>query len=75
METPNSQWFVERDSLMEDRAISIDVVEPTPVEYTGPIDKTMFVSKEYVQKRSAMRLLSIPERLLNISAVLCGPYG
>ena len=35
----------------ENRPVSIDVVEPTPVAYTGTIDKTMFVSKEYVQKK------------------------
>lgn len=35
----------------ENRAISVDVVKPTPVAYTGTIDETMFVSKEYVQKK------------------------
>jgi thiosulfate/3-mercaptopyruvate sulfurtransferase len=35
----------------ENRPVSIDVVEPTPVVYTGTIDETMFVSKEYVQKK------------------------
>jgi thiosulfate/3-mercaptopyruvate sulfurtransferase len=35
----------------EDRPVSVDVVEPTPVAYTGTIDETMFVSKEYVQEK------------------------
>jgi thiosulfate/3-mercaptopyruvate sulfurtransferase len=35
----------------ERRPISFAVVEPTPVSYTGKVDRTMFVSKEYVQKK------------------------
>jgi thiosulfate/3-mercaptopyruvate sulfurtransferase len=35
----------------EGRPVSFDVVEPTPVAYAGTIDETMFVSKEYVQKK------------------------
>ena len=35
----------------EGRAISLAIVEPTPVTYTGKVDRTMFVSKEYVQKK------------------------
>jgi thiosulfate/3-mercaptopyruvate sulfurtransferase len=36
---------------VEARPVSFDVVEPTPVAYTGTIDETMFVTKEYVQKK------------------------
>jgi thiosulfate/3-mercaptopyruvate sulfurtransferase len=36
---------------VENRQVSTDVVEPTPVAYTGTIDETMFVSKEYVKKK------------------------
>ena len=35
----------------ENRPASTDVVETSPTAYTGTIDKTMFVSKEYVQKK------------------------
>jgi thiosulfate/3-mercaptopyruvate sulfurtransferase len=35
----------------EGRPTSSAIVEPTPVTYTGKVDKTMFVSKEYVQKK------------------------
>jgi len=35
----------------EGRPISSAMVEPTPVKYAGKIDRTMFVSKEYVQKK------------------------
>ena len=37
--------------LNEGRAISSAIVEPTPVKYAGKLDRTMFVSKEYVQKK------------------------
>jgi thiosulfate/3-mercaptopyruvate sulfurtransferase len=36
---------------VEGRPVSFDAVEPVPVVYTGIIDETMFVSKEYVQKK------------------------
>ena len=36
---------------VEGRPVSYDVVEPTPVAYTGTIDETMFVSKEYVRNK------------------------
>lgn len=35
----------------EGRPISLTIVEPTPVTYTSKVDRTMFVSKEYVQKK------------------------
>jgi thiosulfate/3-mercaptopyruvate sulfurtransferase len=35
----------------EGRDVFSAIVEPMPVKYTGRIDTTMFVSKEYVQKR------------------------
>jgi len=35
----------------ENKPVSLDVVERTPVEYTGTINETMFVSKKYVQKK------------------------
>ncbi len=35
----------------EGRPTSSAIVEPTPVTYTGKVDRTMFVSKEYVQKK------------------------
>ncbi len=35
----------------EGRPVSSTIVEPTPVTYTGQVDKTMFVSKEYVKKK------------------------
>jgi thiosulfate/3-mercaptopyruvate sulfurtransferase len=36
---------------VEGRPVSFDVVEPTPIAYTGTIDETMFVSKEYVREK------------------------
>jgi thiosulfate/3-mercaptopyruvate sulfurtransferase len=36
---------------VEGRPVSFAVVEPTPAAYIGTIDETMFVSKEYVQKK------------------------
>jgi thiosulfate/3-mercaptopyruvate sulfurtransferase len=35
----------------EGKSISSAIVEPKPVTYTGNLDKTMFVSKEYVRKK------------------------
>jgi thiosulfate/3-mercaptopyruvate sulfurtransferase len=35
----------------EGRPISFAIVEPTPIKYTGKLDRTMFVSKGYVQKK------------------------
>jgi thiosulfate/3-mercaptopyruvate sulfurtransferase len=35
----------------EGESISSAIVEPKPVTYTGNLDKTMFVSKEYVRKK------------------------
>ena len=37
--------------LDEGRDISLSIVEPTPLQYTGKIDSTMFVSKEYVRSK------------------------
>lgn len=35
----------------EGRAVSTEPVTPTPVTYTGKVDKAMFVSKDYVEKK------------------------
>ena len=35
----------------EKRPVSTDVVKTSPIAYTGTIDETMFISKEYVQKK------------------------
>jgi thiosulfate/3-mercaptopyruvate sulfurtransferase len=36
--------------VAEKKPISKDVIEPTPGIFTGAIDETMFVSKEYIEK-------------------------
>ncbi|MCK9363649.1 MAG: rhodanese-like domain-containing protein [Syntrophales bacterium] len=41
----------------EGRAASAEVVTPTPVTYAGAVLKKMFVSKDYVKKRSKKSLL------------------